>query len=100
MGKSPSVGVLHEDDCDEVKFFEKPRKNLQSDDENVDERPGWLPDGWIMEYYICPFSGITFTMKSEVLYYLFSEMDQRFLESKNCVVGNNLTRTHEWLPKG
>uniref|UniRef100_A0A0D3FSV0 MBD domain-containing protein n=1 Tax=Oryza barthii TaxID=65489 RepID=A0A0D3FSV0_9ORYZ len=84
MGKSPSVRVLHEDDCDEVKFFEKPRKNLQSDDENVDERPGWLPDGWIMEvyrgddgticrYYICPFSGITFTMKSK--------------------------RTHEWLPK-
>uniref|UniRef100_A0A0E0P5P1 MBD domain-containing protein n=1 Tax=Oryza rufipogon TaxID=4529 RepID=A0A0E0P5P1_ORYRU len=111
MGKSPSVGVLHEDDCDEVKFFEKPRKNLQSDDENVDERPGWLPDGWIMEvyrgddgticrYYICPFSGITFTMKSEVLHYLFSEMDQRFMESKNCAVGCNLMRTHEWLPKG
>uniref|UniRef100_A0A0D9ZHA7 MBD domain-containing protein n=1 Tax=Oryza glumipatula TaxID=40148 RepID=A0A0D9ZHA7_9ORYZ len=109
MGKSPSVGVLHEDDCDEVKFFEEPKKNLQSDDESVDERPGWLPDGWIMEVYrgddgticwICPFSGITFTMKSEVLYYLFSEMDQRFLESKNCAVGNNLTRTHEWLPKG
>uniref|UniRef100_I1PJ97 MBD domain-containing protein n=1 Tax=Oryza glaberrima TaxID=4538 RepID=I1PJ97_ORYGL len=57
-------------------------------------------DGTICRYYICPFSGITFTMKSEVLYYLFSEMDQSFLESKNCAVGNNLTRTHEWLPKG
>uniref|UniRef100_A0A0E0DB48 MBD domain-containing protein n=1 Tax=Oryza meridionalis TaxID=40149 RepID=A0A0E0DB48_9ORYZ len=57
-------------------------------------------DGTICRYYKCPFSEITFTMKSEVLYYLFSEMDQRFLESKNCVVGNNLTRTHEWLPKG
>nr|XP_025880540.1 uncharacterized protein LOC112936133 [Oryza sativa Japonica Group] len=70
-----------------------------------------LPDGWIMEvylgddgtiyrYYICPVSGRTFTMKSEVLHYLFSEMDQCFTESKNRAVGSNLTRTHEWLPKG
>ena len=50
-----------------------------------------------LQYYICPFSGITFTMKSEVLYYLFSEMDQRFLESKNCVVGNNLTVSYIYI---
>uniref|UniRef100_A0A0E0DB51 MBD domain-containing protein n=1 Tax=Oryza meridionalis TaxID=40149 RepID=A0A0E0DB51_9ORYZ len=53
-----------------------------------------------LKYYICPLSGTTFTTKSEVLDYLFSEMDQCFLESKNHAVGSNLTRTHEWLPKG
>uniref|UniRef100_A0A0D9ZHA9 MBD domain-containing protein n=1 Tax=Oryza glumipatula TaxID=40148 RepID=A0A0D9ZHA9_9ORYZ len=111
MGKSPSFGILDDNDCDEVKSSEEATKNLQSDDDDVDDRPGWLPDGWIMEvyrgddgtfyrYYICPMSGSTFTMKSEVLHYLFSEMDQRFMESKNCAVGYNLTRTHEWLPKG
>uniref|UniRef100_A0A0E0DB53 MBD domain-containing protein n=1 Tax=Oryza meridionalis TaxID=40149 RepID=A0A0E0DB53_9ORYZ len=57
-------------------------------------------DGTIYRYYICPLSGTTFTTKSEVLDYLFSEMDQCFLESKNHAVGSNLTRTHEWLPKG
>nr|CAE01997.2 OSJNBb0033G08.13 [Oryza sativa Japonica Group]CAE04535.2 OSJNBa0040D17.1 [Oryza sativa Japonica Group] len=100
MGKSPSFGILDDNDCDEVESSEEATKNLQSDDDDVDDRPGWLPDGWIMEYYICPVSGSTFTMKSEVLHYLFSEMDQRFMESKNCAVGCNLMRTHEWLPKG
>uniref|UniRef100_A0A0E0P5P5 MBD domain-containing protein n=1 Tax=Oryza rufipogon TaxID=4529 RepID=A0A0E0P5P5_ORYRU len=111
MGKSPSVAILDDDDRDEVKSSEEATKNLQSDDDDVDGRPGWLPDGWIMEvycdddgtiyrYYICPLSGTTFTTKSEVLDYLFSEMDQCFLESKNHAVGSNLTRTHEWLPKG
>nr|CAH67758.1 H0124E07.5 [Oryza sativa] len=100
MGKSPSVGILDDDDRDEVKSSEEATKNLQSDDDDVDGRPGWLPDGWIMEYYICPLSGTTFTTKSEVLDYLFSEMDQCFLESKNHAVGSNLMRTHEWLPKG
>uniref|UniRef100_I1PJA2 MBD domain-containing protein n=1 Tax=Oryza glaberrima TaxID=4538 RepID=I1PJA2_ORYGL len=57
-------------------------------------------DGTIYRYYICPVSGRIFTMKSEVLHYLFSEMDQCFTESKNRAVGSNLTRTHEWLPKG
>uniref|UniRef100_A0A0D3FSV5 MBD domain-containing protein n=1 Tax=Oryza barthii TaxID=65489 RepID=A0A0D3FSV5_9ORYZ len=101
MGKSPSFGILDDNDCDEVESSEEATKNLQS----------WLPDGWIMvvyrgddgtiyQYYICPVSGSTFTMKSEVLHYLFSEMDQRFMESKNCAVGCNLMRTHEWLPKG
>ncbi|KAF2932911.1 hypothetical protein DAI22_04g036300 [Oryza sativa Japonica Group] len=111
MGKSPSFGILDDNDCDEVKSSDESTKNLQSDDDDVDDRPGWLPDGWIMEvylgddgtiyrYYICPVSGRTFTMKSEVLHYLFSEMDQCFTESKNRAVGSNLTRTHEWLPKG
>jgi hypothetical protein len=44
-----------------------------------------------VQYYICPLSGTTFTTKSEVLDYLFSEMDQCFLESKNHAVGSNLT---------
>ncbi|XP_052151860.1 uncharacterized protein LOC127770234 [Oryza glaberrima] len=111
MGKSPSFGILDDNDCDEVKSSDESTKNLQSDDDDVDDRPGWLPDGWIMEvylgddgtiyrYYICPVSGRIFTMKSEVLHYLFSEMDQCFTESKNRAVGSNLTRTHEWLPKG
>ncbi|BAS88025.1 Os04g0192775 [Oryza sativa Japonica Group] len=105
MGKSPSVGILDDDDRDEVKSSEEATKNLQSDDDDVDGRPGWLPDGWIMEvycdddgtiyrYYICPLSGTTFTTKSEVLDYLFSEMDQCFLESKNHAVGSNLTVRH------
>uniref|UniRef100_I1PJA0 MBD domain-containing protein n=1 Tax=Oryza glaberrima TaxID=4538 RepID=I1PJA0_ORYGL len=111
MGKSPSFGILDDNDCDEVESSEEATKNLQSVDDDVDDRPGWLPDGWIMvvyrgddgtiyQYYICPVCGSTFTMKSEVLHYLFSEMDQRFMESKNCAVGCILMRTHEWLPKG
>ncbi|KAF2933141.1 hypothetical protein DAI22_04g059700 [Oryza sativa Japonica Group] len=51
-------------------------------------------------YYTSPISGLTFTMKSEVLQYLFSGMDERFLESKNCAADNQLIMTHEWLPKG
>ncbi|BAS88030.1 Os04g0193900 [Oryza sativa Japonica Group] len=90
MGKSPSFGILDDNDCDEVKSSDESTKNLQSDDDDVDDR----------QYYICPVSGRTFTMKSEVLHYLFSEMDQCFTESKNRAVGSNLTRTHEWLPKG
>uniref|UniRef100_A0A0D9XZH0 MBD domain-containing protein n=1 Tax=Leersia perrieri TaxID=77586 RepID=A0A0D9XZH0_9ORYZ len=104
MDESPSKVILDDEDYNEVKSLEEGMKNLL-------EPPGWLPDGWIMEvnrdndgaiyrYYTCPFSGITFTMKSDVLRYLFSGIDQYSLESKNCDVYDNLTRTHDWLPNG
>ncbi|ONM06714.1 OSJNBb0058J09.3-like protein [Zea mays] len=76
------------------------------------EPPDWLPDGWIMEvyraedgtiirqYYTSPISNYTFTMKSEVLEYLFSGTDERMLESKERGAENTLQRQHEWLPKG
>lgn len=51
MGKSPSFGILDDNDCDEVESSEEATKNLQSGDDDVDDRPGWLPDGWIMEVY-------------------------------------------------
>lgn len=36
----------------------------------------------LMQYYTSPISGYTFNMKSEVLDYLFSQADERILESK------------------
>ncbi|KAL5214279.1 hypothetical protein ABZP36_003431 [Zizania latifolia] len=108
MAESPSTEILDEQ---EAKQLEKATDNPQEDDEDVFERPGWLPDGWIMEvyrgddgtilqYYTSPVSGFTFMRESEVLQYLFSGIDERFLESENCAVDNNLSRTHQWLPKG
>ncbi|XBI87435.1 hypothetical protein VPH35_025529 [Triticum aestivum] len=69
-------------DVEEVKLLEDVKQKMEDD---VMEPPNWLPDGWIMEvrrdddgalyhYFICPVSGIKFTMKSE--------------------------KSHEWLPKG
>ncbi|TVU46469.1 hypothetical protein EJB05_06009 [Eragrostis curvula] len=89
---------------------------LLKDGENVDDRettddlPDWLPDGWIMEsfrtddgtinqYYTSPISDYTFTSKAEVLEYLFSGVDERIQESKECAE-MTLQKTHEWLPKG
>lgn len=77
----------------------------------LEELPDWLPDGWIMEirhgdddtiyrYYTSPISGYTFTMESEVLHYLFSGIDEDLLESKSCIEGDTLQKTHECLPKG
>uniref|UniRef100_A0A0E0KNK5 MBD domain-containing protein n=1 Tax=Oryza punctata TaxID=4537 RepID=A0A0E0KNK5_ORYPU len=103
LGKAESASIVISDD---------EKEEIQQDAEDVEEeRPGWLPDGWIMEvyqgddgtiyrYYTSPLSGLTFTMKSEVLHYLFSGMDERFLESKNCAADNKLIMTHEWLPNG
>ncbi|KAJ1294714.1 hypothetical protein BS78_01G166900 [Paspalum vaginatum] len=79
--------------------------------EALAEPPDWLPDGWIMEvyrakdgtinrYYTSPISDYTFTMKSEVLDYLFSGTDERILQSKECGVENMVQRAYEWLPKG
>ncbi|KAM0853513.1 hypothetical protein ACQ4PT_051012 [Festuca glaucescens] len=80
-------------------------KNLE---EGVDHRPDWLPDGWVMEvkhgedgapyqYFVSPVSGSRFRMKAEVLNYLFSEMDERWIQSKESV---SLTKAHKWLPEG
>ncbi|XP_047065395.1 uncharacterized protein LOC124673342 [Lolium rigidum] len=74
----------------------------KNEEEGVEHRPDWLPDGWVMEvrhgedgapYQI--WSG--FRMKAEVLNYLFSEMDEHWIQSKKSAA---LAKVHEWLPKG
>ncbi|PUZ38146.1 hypothetical protein GQ55_9G173800 [Panicum hallii var. hallii] len=83
----------------------------EEDIEALAEPPDWLPDGWIMEvyreedgtinrYYTSPISDYTFNMKSEVLEYLFSQADERILESKESGAENSFQKEHEWLPKG
>ncbi|XP_072147094.1 uncharacterized protein [Setaria viridis] len=82
-------------------------KNIEA----LSKPPDWLPDGWIMEvyrgedgtinrYYTSPISGYTFNMKSEVLDYLFSQTDERILESKESGAENTFQKEHKWLPKG
>ncbi|KAL5213678.1 hypothetical protein ABZP36_002830 [Zizania latifolia] len=108
MAESLSTEIFDEQ---EAKQLEKATENPQKDEEDEFERPGWLPDGWIMEvnraddgtihqYYTSPVSGFTFMRESEVMKHLFSGIDERFLESKDYAVGNNLSGTHRWLPKG
>ncbi|KAL6634385.1 hypothetical protein ACP70R_027056 [Stipagrostis hirtigluma subsp. patula] len=88
-----------------------PAQGDKVEEENVESPPEWLPDGWIMEvyrtdngtinrYYTSPVSGYTFTMKSEVLEYLFSGIDERLLETKQCAAKISFLTTHNWLPKG
>ncbi|OEL28923.1 hypothetical protein BAE44_0010059 [Dichanthelium oligosanthes] len=91
-----------------------PIATIEEEEEDIEalaEAPDWLPDGWIMEvfrakdgtinrYYSSPISNHTFSMKSEVLEYLFSETDERILELKECGVENTFQRENEWLPKG
>ncbi|CAN6310351.1 unnamed protein product [Urochloa humidicola] len=83
----------------------------EEDMEALAEPPDWLPDGWIMEvyraedgtinrYYTSPISNYTFNMKSEVLEYLFSQADERILESKESGAENTFQKEHKWLPKG
>ncbi|CAN6317744.1 unnamed protein product [Urochloa humidicola] len=83
----------------------------KEDMEALAEPPDWLPDGWIMEvyraedgtinrYYTSPISNYTFNMKSEVLEYLFSQADERILESKESGAENTFQKEHKWLPKG
>ncbi|PUZ46306.1 hypothetical protein GQ55_7G054000 [Panicum hallii var. hallii] len=78
---------------------------------SLEEPPGWLPDGWIMEvccdddssiyrYYTSPVSGYTFTSKMETLEYLFSGMEERMLESQERTEDNELHGSHTWLPGG
>ncbi|XBI88278.1 hypothetical protein VPH35_026263 [Triticum aestivum] len=82
------------------------------EDGGVREPPDWLPDGWIWEvrrgddgelyeYYICPVSGAEFRMKAEVLNYLFSEMDEKYIESMDAAAAPGmLHKEHDWLPEG
>ncbi|CAM0907855.1 unnamed protein product [Alopecurus aequalis] len=81
-------------------------------EDGAEQRPDWLPDGWVMEVtrgddgtpyqcFVSRVSGSRFTMKAEVLNYLFSEMDEHWIESKKSAEhGNMLPKAHEWLPKG
>uniref|UniRef100_A0A0D9W329 MBD domain-containing protein n=1 Tax=Leersia perrieri TaxID=77586 RepID=A0A0D9W329_9ORYZ len=105
MAKSPSKVISD----DEEKLYGEGSETKQEDEEDEEEWPGWLPDGWIMEvnrcddgtiyrYYTSPISGLTFTMRTEVLNYLFSGMDERFLKSNNCATDKKLLTTHDWLP--
>ncbi|XBI51138.1 hypothetical protein VPH35_033697 [Triticum aestivum] len=95
-------------DVEEVKLLEDVKKKME---DGVVEAPDWLPDGWIMEvrrgddgalyqYFISPVSGAKFTMKSKVLDYLFSEMDEHYIEANYSVADSMLSKSHEWLPKG
>jgi hypothetical protein len=43
-----------------------------------------------MQYYTSPISGRTFSMKSEVLEYLFSQTDEHILEIKESGVESTL----------
>nr|CAB3484063.1 unnamed protein product [Digitaria exilis] len=78
---------------------------------SLEEPPGWLPDGWIMEvchddngsiyqYYTSPVSGYTFTSKMEALEYLFSGMEERMLESQESTGDNELHGPCIGLPCG
>ncbi|KAF7111283.1 hypothetical protein CFC21_111309 [Triticum aestivum] len=95
-------------DVEEVKLLKDVKGKME---DAVVEAPDWLPDGWIMEvqcgdngtlykYFISPVSGAKFRMKPEVLNYLFSEMDEHYLEAKDSVDHKMLPKSHEWLPKG
>ncbi|KAI4968081.1 hypothetical protein ZWY2020_005429 [Hordeum vulgare] len=95
---------------DAQKKVEDARQTVE--DDAVREPPDWLPDGWIWEvrigddgehyeYYICPVSGAEFRMKAEVLNYLFSEMDEQYVESMEAAAAHGmLHKTHDWLPQG
>ncbi|KAJ1270294.1 hypothetical protein BS78_06G042900 [Paspalum vaginatum] len=89
-------------------------ENLDEVDEDLgslDELPGWLPDGWIMEicqedngsiyrYYTSPVSGYTFTSKMETLHYLFSGVEERMLETQANARDDELHVSYAWLPCG
>uniref|UniRef100_A0ACD5YAH2 Uncharacterized protein n=1 Tax=Avena sativa TaxID=4498 RepID=A0ACD5YAH2_AVESA len=93
----------------EVKVPEDVQENMEDD---VEQPPDWLPDGWIMEvkrgndgtpyqYFVSPVSGARFMMKAEVLNYLFSEMDEHWIQAKKSAESISfLPKVHEWLPKG
>ncbi|PNT68246.1 hypothetical protein BRADI_3g37720v3 [Brachypodium distachyon] len=111
MGRDPPIVLSSDSEEGEPVEVEDVKGKVKEVEEDFKEPPKWLPDGWIMEvqrgedgsfyqYYISPVSGVKLRMKAEVLSYLFSGMDDRFLESKKCAARNTLHSTHLWLPKG
>uniref|UniRef100_A0ACD5YAX8 Uncharacterized protein n=1 Tax=Avena sativa TaxID=4498 RepID=A0ACD5YAX8_AVESA len=97
---------------DEGMELKVPEDVQEKVEEDVEQPPDWLPDGWIMEvkrgddgasyqYFVSPVSGCRFMMKAEVLNYLFSEMDEHWIQSKKSAESRSfLPKMHEWLPKG
>ncbi|KAF7013658.1 unnamed protein product [Triticum aestivum] len=119
----PPVAALNEDEVKNQMEAEEPKKQgkeiveaegPEEVDENAEalkEAPFWLPDGWIINvrhddggstyrYYTSPVSDYTFSTEMEALDYLFSEMDERILESEACAEDNELHKMHSWLPDG
>ncbi|KAM3392630.1 hypothetical protein ACQJBY_013661 [Aegilops geniculata] len=119
----PPVAVLNEDEVKNRMEAEEPKiqekeiveaEGPEEVDENAEalkEAPFWLPDGWIINvrhgddgsiyrYYTSPVSDYTFSTEMEALEYLFSEMDERILESEACAEDNELHKMHSWLPDG
>ncbi|OEL29367.1 hypothetical protein BAE44_0009614 [Dichanthelium oligosanthes] len=108
--KQPVEAKKQERQGKETVVVEEPDE-MDEDSRSLEEPPGWLPDGWIVEarrdddgsiyrYYICPVSGYTFTSKMETLDYLFSGMEDRMLESQESTEDDELHRSHTWLPGG
>ncbi|RLN40162.1 hypothetical protein C2845_PM01G18910 [Panicum miliaceum] len=112
-GDKPVIEISDDNRVEEPTMVNE--KDAEEEDiEALAQAPGWLPDGWIMEvyheedgtirrYYTSPVSDCTFTTEKEVLDYLFSEEDERILESKEeerAAAGSTLHETHQWLPKG
>ncbi|CAL5028481.1 unnamed protein product [Urochloa decumbens] len=107
--KQPVEGGKQERQGKEIGVVEEPDE-MDEDSTSLEEPPGWLPDGWIMEvyrddkgsiypYYISPVSEYTFTSKMETLDYLFSGMEERMLESQERI-DDELHGSHTWLPGG
>ncbi|XP_044321856.1 uncharacterized protein [Triticum aestivum] len=121
----PPVAVLDDDEVKHRTEAEEPKKQgkeiVEAEgpeevefDENAEalkDAPFWLPDGWIINvrhgdggstyrYYTSPVSEYTFSTEMEALEYLFSEMDERILESEACAEDNELHKMHSWLPDG
>ncbi|XP_044434029.1 uncharacterized protein [Triticum aestivum] len=94
-------------DDEEVTLLEDLKEKLE---DGMEQPPDWLPDGWIMEvrrddngalykYFISPVTGVKFRLKEQVLDYLFSEMEEHYIESNDCVACST-PHAHEWLPDG
>ncbi|XP_037483249.1 uncharacterized protein LOC119362154 isoform X2 [Triticum dicoccoides] len=121
----PPVAVLDDHELKHQTEAEEPKKQgkeiVEAEgpeevefDENAEalkEAPFWLPDGWIINvrhgdggstyrYYTSPVSEYTFSTEMEALEYLFSEMDERILESEACAEDNEFHKMHSWLPDG
>uniref|UniRef100_A0ACD5Y4S2 Uncharacterized protein n=1 Tax=Avena sativa TaxID=4498 RepID=A0ACD5Y4S2_AVESA len=106
------LGMKGSSTTDEGMELKVPEDVQEKVEEDVEQPPDWLPDGWIMEvkrgddgtpyqYFVSPVSGCRFMMKAEVLNYLFSEMDEYWIQSKKSAESSSfLPKVHEWLPKG